>query len=107
MSHGGRARGDRQRLVATIVESIGVGAGLRRIAGLVPMPGFRALLDGAMQKTADHSAVLLPPNTEAGEILELVETGEAPSPSTPHGFTVPYVLRSEWGAYAVDWKVAG
>ena len=38
--------------------------------------GFRALLEGAMEKTADHSAVLLPPHFEAGDLGVLVETGE-------------------------------
>ena len=68
---------ERRRLVAPIVERVFLDVEAKRISGLVPMPGFRALLGAAMQTTADHAAVLLPPDhSPAGSMLELVETGE-------------------------------
>ena len=39
-------------------------------------------------------------------MLELVETGEAPSLATPSDLWIPYPIRPEWGAYTVAWKVA-
>ena len=68
---------ERRRLVAPVVERVFVDVETKRISGLVPMPGFRTLLGAGIQKTADHAAVLLPPEySPAGEMLELVETGE-------------------------------
>ena len=52
---------ERRRLVAPVVERVFVDVETKRISGLVPMPGFRTLLGAGMQKTADHAAVLLPP----------------------------------------------
>ena len=52
----------------------------KRISGLVPMPGFRTLLEAGMQKTADAAAVLLPPEYSPAGMVELVETGENRTP---------------------------
>ena len=72
---------ERRRLVAPVVERVFVDVETKRISGLVPMPGFRTLLGAGMQKTADHAAVLLPPEySPAAEMLELVETGENRTP---------------------------
>lgn len=72
---------ERRRLVAPIVERVFLDVETKRISGLVPMPGFRTLLGAGMQKTADHAAVLLPPDySPARQMLELVETGENLSP---------------------------
>ena len=72
---------ERRRLVAPVVERVFVDVETKRISGLVPMPGFRTLLGAGMQKTADHAAVLLPPEySPAAEMLELVETGESRTP---------------------------
>ena len=72
---------ERRQLVAPVVERVFVDVDTKRISGLVPMPGFRTLLGAGMQKTADHAAVLLPPEySPAAEMLELVETGESRTP---------------------------
>ena len=81
---------ERRRLVAPVVERVFVDVETKRISGLVPMPGFRTLLGAGIQKTADHAAVLLPPEySPAGEMLELVETGEDQPPVTVTRHPVP------------------
>ncbi|MDA0365509.1 MAG: recombinase family protein [Chloroflexi bacterium] len=69
---------ERRRLIAPFIERVYLDVESKRISGLVPAPAFRALLDAAMQRTADCSAVLFAPSDlpQAHGILELVETGE-------------------------------
>ena len=69
---------ERRRLLAPLIERVYVDVDSKRISGIVPAPAFRTLLDRAMQRTADCSAVLTAPSASvpARGILELVETGE-------------------------------
>ena len=56
-----------------------------------PRPRARALR--ARRELAGH------------EVVNVVETGEAASQSTPHVYRVPILVRPEWGAYAVAWRM--
>ena len=69
---------ERGRLLAPIIEHVLVDVESKRLSSLVPMSGFRTLLDIGIQKTADCSAVILAPSVipQARGVLELVETGE-------------------------------
>ena len=73
---------ERGRLLAPIVEHVLVDVESKRLSSLVPMSGFRTLLDIGIQKTADCSAVILAPSVipQARGVLELVETGENRTP---------------------------
>ena len=91
---------ERRQLVAPVVERVFVDVDTKRISGLVPMPGFRTLLGAGMQKTADHAAVLLPPEySPAAEMLELVETGENRTPR-------PESVRHESATGVVSGKIS-
>ena len=69
---------ERRRLIGPFIERVYIDVESKRISGIVPVPAFRALLDTAIRKTADCSAVLCAPSVSvpAHGILELVETGE-------------------------------
>ncbi|MPZ99097.1 MAG: hypothetical protein GEU80_07110 [Dehalococcoidia bacterium] len=64
---------ERRELVTPLIEQVYVDIGTRRIAGLLPAPAFRTLLESAVRAAPDASVVLLPP---AAGGLGLVETGE-------------------------------
>ena len=69
---------ERRRLVAPLIERVYIDVESKRVSGIVPAPAFRALLEAAMQRTADCPAVLLAPCEipQTHGVLELVETGE-------------------------------
>ena len=69
---------ERRRLLAPLIERVYVDVDSKRSSGIVPAPAFRTLLDRAMQRNADCSAVLTAPSVSipARRILEMVETGK-------------------------------
>ena len=73
---------ERGRFLAPIIEHVLVNVESKRLSSLVPMSGFRTLLDIGIQKTADCAAVILAPSEirQARGVLELVETGENRTP---------------------------
>ena len=74
---------ERGRLLAPIIEHVFVDVDSKRISGLVPMPGFRTLLDAGIQRTADCSAVLIAPvkSPARGDVGVGGDGGELNSPS--------------------------
>ena len=74
---------ERGKLLAPIIERVFVDVESKRISGLVPMPGFRTLLDAGIQKTADCSAVLIAPvkAPARGDVGVGGDGGELNSPS--------------------------
>ncbi len=74
---------ERRRLVAPIIERAFVDVASKRISGIVPMPGFRTLIEAGMPRTADAAAVLLPPEYSPAALNVGVggDGGELNSPS--------------------------
>ena len=68
---------ERSRLLHTLVEAVYVDIDSKRIVAIAPVPAFRTLVESAIERTADPSAVLVDPDeVENPEIVDLVETGE-------------------------------
>ena len=75
---------ERRRLLKALVEAVHVDIKSRRIVAIVPVPAFRTLLEAAIERTAGQPAVLISPDeVETLESMELVETGEAATPTLP------------------------
>ena len=83
---------ERRRLVGPIVERVFVDVEAKRISGLVPVPAFRTLIEAGMQKTADATAVLLPPDYRPAERNVGVggDGGELNSPSSEPSSRIYY-----------------
>ena len=76
---------ERRRLLRTVVEAVHVDIDSKRIVAIAPVPAFRTLIESAIERTADPSAVLVDPDkAETLESMELVETGEAGGQSLNH-----------------------
>ena len=97
---------ERRRLLRTVVEAVYVDIESRRIAAIAPVPAFRALIESAIERTADPSAVLIgPDDVETLESMELVETGETPSQVSLHPILVlPHDCQPDWRACAIAWR---
>ena len=52
---------ERRRLLRTVVEAVHVDIDSKRIVAIAPVPAFRTLIESAIERTADGSAVLSTP----------------------------------------------
>ncbi len=72
---------ERRRLIESLIEFAYVDAESKRIVAIQPVPAFRTLLEVAITRTADCSAVLVELQVIGSpESSELVETGENRTP---------------------------
>ncbi len=89
---------EQRRLLAPLVERVYLDVESKRIAGLVPAPAFRVLMESAMHRTADCAAVLVAPSDllpGAGNLGVGGDGGELNSPSSEPSSRICYG-RSQW-----------
>lgn len=89
---------ERRRLITPFIERVYIDVESKRVSGIVPVPAFRALLETAMQKTADCSAVLFAPSDipQAREGVGVGgDGGELNSPSSERPSRISYGC-SQW-----------
>ena len=98
---------ERRRLISSMIERVYVDIEFRCIAAITPTPGFRSLLQAAVEQDAQSTCVLVEANEEVdwAEWWTWWRRGR-PQPQDLHHYKVVHPPRPEWGAWAVLWREA-
>lgn len=98
--------GEWQRLLEPPIERVYLDIDSGLIGGITPTPGFRVLLEHALER-AESSRVVILGEQDITQNVELLEMGSSPSPVTLHAsFLLPHSVRGEWNVLGLAWRPA-